>query len=643
MWHKIDKIRPLLSVEDTCLVIPPYQRPYEWYPERWQSLIRDVVEGATSAKDSHFIGVAIISESKQDCRFTQSPLLHRHIDIIDGQQRLLTLYIWLQAIFGHIKDSGKEINTKLVNIFCQEKNIDELNNILNNKWVSQYQNYKSDSTGLMHAYTYFRWILWLGQNALTESEPDEIPKPPRNHSGFASTQELYEFWKIALEWREHSSIANTTNLQLSRGQAVNTDLLIAATLDKLTLLVLQIFPEDEDPADIFNALNGQRVELDQFDHLRNFVFAQIKSEIERKELFDQSWKHVEGQVDKLKIPVKGSSALETFLYDLLISLGEKKHQPISKDKTARQFAKYVNSSRNTLGALGIAEKLILPNLISWASVKNLGKSFQIVRKNYELPLNIQESLKIMDSMSSGPIVPLILNLVNRFYNEQLGEEELGTGISLIESFLARYILSGQTLSPLRASIMNICANLGKNYSIEKLAEDLRIYKPTDKDLTSKLLPTKNASLPYGAFAHLYESRTSKQILAIFQGITKKRGGEHTPNLLRDGQNDELTIDHIFPQTSDKWKADLRTWGQSIGQMKDRLHTIGNLAVVPKSINSEMSNETFAEKKRILTEANFEELNINREWQPVNITRWDAASIDSRANKLLSDFITYYPY
>ncbi len=643
MWNKIDKIRPLLSVDDTCLVIPPYQRPYEWYPERWQSLIRDVVEGATSTKDSHFIGVAIISESKQDCRFTQSPLLHRHIDIIDGQQRLLTLYVWLQAIFGHVKDSGKEVNTKLVNIFCQERNIDELNSILNNKWVSQYQNYKSEASGLMHAYTYFRWILWLGQNAMTEAEPDEIPKPPRNHSGFANTQALYDFWKLALEWREHSSNANTTNLQLIRGPAVHTDQLIAATLDKLTVLILQIFPEDEDPADIFNALNGQRVELDQFDHLRNYVFSQIKSETERQELFEQSWKHVEGQVDRLQIPVKGSSALETFLYDLLISLGEKKHQPISKDKTARQFAKYVNSSRNSLGPLGVADKLILPNLISWASVKNSGKPFQIVRKSYELPLNIQESLKVMDSMSSGPIVPLILNLVNKFYNEQLGADELETGISYIESFLARYILSGQSLSPLRASIMNICANLGKNYSIEKLAEDLRSYKPTDKDLREKLLFTGSSSQPYGSFAQIYDSRTSKQLLAIFQGITRKRGGEHSPNLLREGQADELTIDHIFPQTLDKWKADLKKWGQSPGQMKDRLHTIGNLAVVPKSINSEMSNESFSEKKRILAEAQFEKLSINEEWQPSNITRWDADSIDARAKKLLSDFMIFYPF
>jgi hypothetical protein len=643
MWHKIDRIRPLLNVEDTCLVIPPYQRPYEWYPERWQSLIRDIVDGATTAKAAHFIGVAIISESKQDCVHTRSPLLHRHIDIIDGQQRLLTIYIWLQAIFGHLRDSGRQSNTNLVNIFCQERNIDELNNVLQNKWVSEYKNYKADASGLMHAYTYFRWILWLGQTAMTESEPDEIPKLPRNHLGFKSTQELYNFWKQALESRADSTHSKPGNLQAIRGQAIDSDLLIAATLDNLNLLVLQIFPEDEDPADIFNALNGQRVELDQFDHLRNYVFATIKSPDERHELYEQSWKHVEGQVDKLKISVKGSSALETFLYDLLIALGEKKHQPISKDKTARQFTKFVNSSRNNLGPLGIAEQLILPNLISWASVKNCGGTFQIVRKSYELPLKIQKSLKTMDWMSSGPIVPLLLNLVNRFYNEQFSEEDLEDGVNQIESFLARFILAGKPLNPLRASIMNICANLGKNYTVETLSEYLRADKPKDKDLKTQLLFTGSTSQPYSPFAEIYESRTSKQLLAIFQGITKKRGGEHAPDLLRDGQVDELTIDHIFPQSPDKWKSNLKDWEQSMSQMEKRLHTLGNLAVVPKSINSEMSNQTFSEKKKILADVNFEKLSVNEEWQPANIARWTAGMIDARAEELLNDFIRIYPY
>jgi hypothetical protein len=169
--------------------------------------------------------------------------------------------------------------------------------------------------------------------------------------------------------------------------------------------------------------------------------------------------------------------------------------------------------------------------------------------------------------------------------------------------------------------------------------------PTDKDLKSKLMPNASkGSQPYGEYANIYESRTSKQLLAIFQGIEKKRGGEHCPNLLRDGQEDELTIDHIFPQTPDKWKSDLKNrWNEPLSQMEKRLHTIGNLAVVPKSINSEMSNETFSKKKEILAEYNFQKLSVNEEWQPNTFTKWTSELIDSRAIKLLDDFIKIYPF
>ena len=57
MQPKIGLVRDLLLGGDTCLVIPPYQRPYEWTKDRWQSLIRDIVDGLTNQKDSHFIGV----------------------------------------------------------------------------------------------------------------------------------------------------------------------------------------------------------------------------------------------------------------------------------------------------------------------------------------------------------------------------------------------------------------------------------------------------------------------------------------------------------------------------------------------------------------------------------------------------------
>ena len=644
MQPKIGLVRDLLLGGDSCLVIPPYQRPYEWTRDRWQSLIRDIVDGLTNQRESHFIGVAITTESKPECSKAKSPLLHKHIDIIDGQQRLLTLRIWLQAVLDHSRDSGKILDITFTNVYCQETDLENWDLVMENKWIQKYTTYKVEESGLLHAYTYFRWILWLGQDAMTESEPDEIPKFGKNQDSMNSYAEIDSYWNDCLQKRVSSPDASNSSLRLTRSEGKSPSELLKATVDKLSLLVLEVNNQDEDPADIFNALNGQRTEMMQFDHLRNFIFANIKEPDYRAELYENSWKVVERQVAKQKISVKGSSAFDTYLYDLLISLGEKRNQSVSKDKTARQFAKFYHSNRNTLAAKGIAEKMILPNLISWASIKKNGEPIDIGRLTYELPEKVRASLITMEWMSSGPVTPLLLNVVTRYYQEQLSVEQLSLAITSIENYLARYVMSGDPLSPLRASIMNICGRLGSSYSIDQLQNLLKETKHKDAELKRRILSSgNNKSEPYLDTGRIYELRTSRQILAILQSVERKLVGEFCPNLLRNSQEDPLTIDHIYPQSPDKWKNDIKRWEQLPSAYKVRLHTLGNMAVIPKSINSEMSNEKFLEKRQILQDNRFVKLVINEGWQAQRVDRWTPDLIDKRANYLLETFLSYYPY
>ena len=149
--------------------------------------------------------------------------------------------------------------------------------------------------------------------------------------------------------------------------------------------------------------------------------------------------------------------------------------------------------------------------------------------------------------------------------------------------------------------------------------------------------------PYADSARIYENRTPRQILALFQGIERERSGEHCPNLLRNSQEDPLTIDHVYPQSPDKWKTDIRNWETSPTSLKNRLHTLGNLGVIPKSINSSMSNEKFLRKKEILKDNRFVKLEVNEEWQAERVGKWTPEKIDERAESLLNDLLSYYPY
>ena len=106
MHPKMPSVADLILDPDITYVIPPYQRGYQWQQSQWQTLVQDIVSKATSAnvEKQHWIGIIITSLSEQ-----QAPLRsykHKYFDLIDGQQRIMTLRVWLQAVIDHASDNN---------------------------------------------------------------------------------------------------------------------------------------------------------------------------------------------------------------------------------------------------------------------------------------------------------------------------------------------------------------------------------------------------------------------------------------------------------------------------------------------------------------------------------------------------------
>lgn len=81
-------------------VIPEYQRPYAWSTDEIKTLFDDLWEftittgGSNNASKSYFLGtiVSFVNEAAEQ-------------EIIDGQQRITTLFLFLRAIFTHLSNS----------------------------------------------------------------------------------------------------------------------------------------------------------------------------------------------------------------------------------------------------------------------------------------------------------------------------------------------------------------------------------------------------------------------------------------------------------------------------------------------------------------------------------------------------------
>src|SRR5947207_737620 len=83
--------------------IPPYQRDYQWAAARWQGVVSDVVQAATAAGDvPHWLGIILLTEDPE-VRFPGDRSVQGYT-VIDGQQRLVTLLVWLAALAHHAMD-----------------------------------------------------------------------------------------------------------------------------------------------------------------------------------------------------------------------------------------------------------------------------------------------------------------------------------------------------------------------------------------------------------------------------------------------------------------------------------------------------------------------------------------------------------
>lgn len=83
----------------TVFQVPIYQRTYAWEKDQWDDLYEDLV--GLNENDTHFIGAfVLVKDSEKQSKDVE---FYR---IVDGQQRLATLFIWLSAIRDVAKEEG---------------------------------------------------------------------------------------------------------------------------------------------------------------------------------------------------------------------------------------------------------------------------------------------------------------------------------------------------------------------------------------------------------------------------------------------------------------------------------------------------------------------------------------------------------
>jgi uncharacterized protein with ParB-like and HNH nuclease domain len=86
---------------DNVFAIPYFQRPYKWMPERLRQLNRDLLNIVDGSVDYHFLGAVIVHGRRNN------PSDPKVFEVIDGQQRLTTIFVYLCAIIRVLCKVGR--------------------------------------------------------------------------------------------------------------------------------------------------------------------------------------------------------------------------------------------------------------------------------------------------------------------------------------------------------------------------------------------------------------------------------------------------------------------------------------------------------------------------------------------------------
>ncbi|MGP5093435.1 MULTISPECIES: DUF262 domain-containing protein [Staphylococcus] len=91
-------------------IVPRYQRSYVWKETNWSELLTDItftMDTGSRASWSHFLGTIVLNDVNKELKNSKDPGV-TYYEIIDGQQRITTIYIIFAAIVKHFNSLEDE-------------------------------------------------------------------------------------------------------------------------------------------------------------------------------------------------------------------------------------------------------------------------------------------------------------------------------------------------------------------------------------------------------------------------------------------------------------------------------------------------------------------------------------------------------
>jgi hypothetical protein len=578
------------------LLVPLFQRPYVWNEERqWEPLWNDVIRVAgrvlTVGPDSmqpHFLGAVVIQQIQNSVGDLQTRI------VIDGQQRLTTLQILLDAVHAVFALRGHAHAAARLAYLVEN--------------AEAFRRKPED-----------RFKVWpTNRDRAAFNEVMGIHPPfdydSLDHADARLVQAHKYFFKQATEWLNEESAQN----EVIRADALET------SVSKLLQLVVIDLQVDENAQEIFETLNARGTPLTPVDLIKNFVFQRLSEEgADVEQIYNDYWKLYETPFWEEEIMsgrLKRPRAVVFFNHWLFSVLGE----DVTSSEVFSVFKRFL-LDRPELSTLDLIKRVYRAAEL-YEDLTHRGKAGQGDVDRIAL------FVYRVEAMQTDIVKPLLMAILNPDRYDPVPKEDLDQVLSDIESWLVRRMLVRVTNKNYNRTMADLIS-LTHSTTATELASAIRgflerqrsdsTYWPDDSMVSSAVLRTP-----------MYKRFSRSRLRMVLEAIedhmrgygTGKQGftGVRTPRGM-------YTIEHLMPQA---WEA---SWPEPTdgdhAMRKERIHVLGNLTLVTQALNSKVSNAAWDAKTHELNRHGVVLLNnrlhdfITNTWTDEAIERRTQALID----------------
>lgn len=594
----------MVFMQPQRLVVPLFQRPYVWTQEsQWEPLWDDVVRVTervlskpTDRHHPHFLGAVVLQQVQKQTGQMQERT------IIDGQQRLTTLQLLLDAL-----------HAELLAVSAQQPAM-RIEPLVTN--ADPFCSKPED-----------RFKVWPTNRDRPAFNAVMSAKPPVDydavgHRGEKMVEAHKFFSGEAREWLARKG----ADAVPTRAAAIET---VVRELLQLVVIDLTI---DENAQEIFETLNARGAQLTAADLIKNFIFQRLlETGTDVEDAYQKHWKEFETgfwetevSVGRLRYP-RSSIFMNHWL---VARTGDEvvardvfdRFKRFADHDAAMPMTKLIEQVRN---ASRVYRHFITAAAALTGPIDRLGLF------GYRTGV-----------LESEVIKPLVLCLLDP-EQPAVPDPQFVKALDVVESWMVRRMLVRATTKNYNQVVAELVALLRKS-DRTKAGDVIEIflagqssgsrYWPDDAEVREEL-----AGLL--AYRRLGRGRLRMVMEAIEdyrRGWKDGKQGLGDERVARGG----LAIEHVMPR---KWVTRWPLDGQDEAERDRSIHTLGNLTLLTHKLNSKQSNAAWLGKdgKREGLEAH-DVLFLNRDLLKKARDKWTDDAIHTRTGELAEAILQIWP-